>query len=704
MGFEIYANPSSFLLTCKRLTNDELQLFRDGIDRTHIVALAKNILCFTSTLATHISIPDLNPCSLCGKEIYSLASNPSYKEFTLALCRHIFHQKCLEKYLVNGEARCLNKDCNRDIKTFLSPELFKGSQNKPTTSTAEDIATKQVDSENPTPIGEDANAIYMNELGLLGGENLLSKTAEVVKETSDQATSPIEVVSTIPGNSEKLDDSISKVTSGQIQLPTCEKCSKEISLEFTKPTIFFTLQTLMHKKKHTRESSTSTEKSSCKKAKKVSEKKVSSTLKQLIEELLINNPIVGRSSEEIGHTADTRGIFLKLSDRIDSAESKNEDASHDLITSYFDFGEALYNRYKKLKPTYSKDRARALVKREVRKEIPEAKFSDNAFKKRMKRAQKMFKIFNTIGKRKNSTDDTDYVIAEVLKESENLDYENLMMLLQKVEQENIGHECKKHIKLLQDSEKIRFSWKELKSLEEDNLLREKFEKPINWKDQALSNIASIKDIIKDEKTQAHERLIAKLSEVDVKKLTCNNPLTNNVIDLGANYLQILDNDYYVLAGERAGIQKLKKNPLIKNICAEFVKKRGEASNSYKLVLSQSEKVVHNRWIEENYGRKRIARNIADVLLQEVKSNALHKVLRGSKGSKVEIISRLINAVLWRLLLEYDVEVMRGKWQSVASKDQKLQHNSNARGDRPDLMIQAFLCQKWDEIAYVESGK
>ena len=108
------------------------------MDRTHIVALAKNILRYTSTLATHISIPDVNPCSLCGKEIYS-ASNPPYKEFTLASCEHIFHQKCLEKYLVNGEARCPNKDCNRDIETFLSPDLFKET----------DTATKQVDSENP---------------------------------------------------------------------------------------------------------------------------------------------------------------------------------------------------------------------------------------------------------------------------------------------------------------------------------------------------------------------------------------------------------------------------------------------------------------------------------------------------------------------------------------------------------------------------
>ncbi|PKK57709.1 hypothetical protein RhiirC2_721046, partial [Rhizophagus irregularis] len=262
------------------------------MDRTHIVALAKNILRYTSTLATHISIPDVNPCSLCEKEIYS-ASNPPYKEFTLASCGHIFHQKCLEKYLVNGEARC-----------------GKGITRQDYNPTA-DTTSKQVD---------EAEVILMNELGILGGEKQSSsKTTVIAKETSDQATSPIEVVSTTPGNSENLDDSISKeLSSGQIQRPICEQCSEEISLEFTKPTLFLPCKHVVHydciknshkmcptcpsseampevvsfantdpsdaQKKRTRESST--EKSSNKKAKKTGGKKVSSMLKKLIEELL----------------------------------------------------------------------------------------------------------------------------------------------------------------------------------------------------------------------------------------------------------------------------------------------------------------------------------------------------------------------------------------------------------------------------------
>lgn len=221
---------------------DSSLIHKDGMDRTHIVVLAKNIFRFTSTLTTHIGIPDVNSCSLCGKEIYSLASNLSYQEFTLASCGHIFHQKCLKKYLVNKEARCPNKNCNRDIETFLSPDLFKET-GKPTSSTAD--VTKPVDSRNQTPVNDDVT--LMDELGLLGEEeqssskttDKTSSSIQIIKETSDQATSPIEVVSTTPGNPENLDDLISKeLSSGQIQRPICEKCSEEISIKFLKDTIF----------------------------------------------------------------------------------------------------------------------------------------------------------------------------------------------------------------------------------------------------------------------------------------------------------------------------------------------------------------------------------------------------------------------------------------------------------------------------------
>ncbi|CAG8822576.1 17274_t:CDS:2 [Gigaspora margarita] len=183
-------------------------------------------------------------------------------------------------------------------------------------------------------------------------------------------------------------------------------------------------------KKHTRKSSASTEKSSSKKARKTGKKKVSSMLKKLIKELLADIPVptIGENLKKANESATS--IFLQLSDKIDNAETKNEGASRGLIFSYFDFGEAVFKRYKELKPEHGKDGSQALVKSEVRKAIPEAKCSDEALWKKIERSEKVYKLFNSIGKEKiirnkihppgfilNLTkDEKDYIMAEILKQ------------------------------------------------------------------------------------------------------------------------------------------------------------------------------------------------------------------------------------------------------------------------------------------------
>ena len=82
--------------------------------------------------------------------------------------------------------------------------------------------------------------------------------------------------------------------------------------------------------------------------------------------------------------------------------------------------------------------------------------------------------------------------------------------------------------------------------------------------------------------------------------------------------------------------------------------------------------------------------MTNILLQEMMSNALRKILKGSEGSLVEVISRLIDAVMWDLPIEYDVKVTRGEHQSVISKDCKSQQSSGSKRNRSDLMIRAYL--------------
>ncbi len=102
--------------------------------------------------------------------------------------------------------------------------------------------------------------------------------------------------------------------------------------------------------------------------------------------------------------------------------------------------------------------------------------------------------------------------------------------------------------------------------------------------------------------------------MDVEQLTHNDLLTNNIIDLGANYLQIQDNDYDSFIGKRAEIWKLSKDPSIKNVCNEFINKKDKIQSSVKFMLIHYEKMTHNKWIEPNYKRERITRNMINILL------------------------------------------------------------------------------------------
>ncbi|UZO21942.1 uncharacterized protein OCT59_014323 [Rhizophagus irregularis] len=144
----------------------------------------------------------------------------------------------------------------------------------------------------------------------------------------------------------------------------------------------------------------STEKSSSKKRKTSNKDDVSTVLKKLIEELLTpdSGEVLGESN--VSDALLNTRKFLYFSDMIDQAEIKNKDATQNVINRYFDFGEVLYLQYKELKPSCGKDGANALVKEEVRKQIPEIKFSDDALRKRMERAGKVYKLFNSIDRTK----------------------------------------------------------------------------------------------------------------------------------------------------------------------------------------------------------------------------------------------------------------------------------------------------------------
>ncbi|CAG8541612.1 13547_t:CDS:2, partial [Acaulospora colombiana] len=82
----------------------------------------------------------------------------------------------------------------------------------------------------------------------------------------------------------------------------------------------------------------------------------------------------------------------------------------------------------------------------------------------------------------------------------------------------------------------------------------------------------------------------------------------------------------------------------------------------------------------------------------------YDVLASSENAFVDTITRLVEASMYQMPVEFDIEVTRNDRQSVASKKRKNRQLAGSRGNKPDLMIRAFFKQKWHELAYVESGK
>lgn len=157
-------------------------------------------------------------------------------------------------------------------------------------------------------------------------------------------------------------------------------------------------------------------------------------------------------------------------------------------------------------------------------------------------------------------------------------------------------------------------------------------------------------------------------------------------------------------GDKSGIRNLPKSALIKRACVDYILKKDVIQNQYKFVISPSETLSHNRWVEREIDRMQVATNLTDTLLHEIKRNALFKVSQGSENAFVDIMYRLIETSLNEMPIDLKIDITRNDRQSVSSKNRKARQVISPRGNKPDLMIRVFFKRKWNELAYFESGK
>jgi hypothetical protein len=347
-------------------------------------------------------IPELDQCSECNNEI--LTRPP--KAFSILSCGHVFHRICVEKkLLLTMPNTCPFPDCGKNV------DIIEPS---PTTNQESPISA----------LSNRMDETFILSSPILRVEGIENTGFQQARsylkcaKCSEDLSSWLPPISSIrfplqpQGPSKHLVYLTCKhivhyacIDNPRKLCPICPSTDMEPEeeMEIDDDEIVTDAQgSSTTQKKRTRKSTT--ERSSSKKKKTTNKDDVSTMVKTLIEELLTNNPNSDEVLEETNASSNTdehsRMKFLYLSDMIDQAETKNRDATQNVINRYFDFGEALYLRYKELKPSGGKDGAKALVKEEVRKQIPETKFSDDALRKRMERAGKVYKLFNSIGRTK----------------------------------------------------------------------------------------------------------------------------------------------------------------------------------------------------------------------------------------------------------------------------------------------------------------
>ncbi|CAJ0642883.1 4554_t:CDS:2 [Entrophospora sp. SA101] len=255
-------------------------------------------------------------------------------------------------------------------------------------------------------------------------------------------------------------------------------------------------------------------------------------------------------------------------------------------------------------------------------------------------------------------------------QSEDNDCDSLLRILEELEMENLDNGRKQCLISLQDINKF------------------ETDEPPNWKLHAVSNINRLKGNLQDANTLEHRRLLEKIRVVDINDLTYDNPLANGIVDLGSPQYQIIEDDYEVLVVSNLFLFAQKIMPIILN------------NIRVRELLTQV--LSHGRWVERGVDRVQVAVNITDILLQEIKRNVLRRVSGGSENVLVDAITRLMEASLYQVPIEFDIEVTRNECQSMASKKRKTKQVIGSRGNKPDLMVRVFFKRRWNELAYLEN--
>jgi len=135
-----------------------------------------------------------------------------------------------------------------------------------------------------------------------------------------------------------------------------------------------------------------------KKTKKHTLDEDSNILKRLIRELSSDTTRISEIKEKRSlHEESAREVkgtrtFFDLYFKISNAEERNENARHEVIMAYYNFGEELENRLVHYRETNAEQVAQKKLNDEVKDQLPKG-VTKNALRKKKERAMKVYDLF-----------------------------------------------------------------------------------------------------------------------------------------------------------------------------------------------------------------------------------------------------------------------------------------------------------------------
>ncbi|CAG8697907.1 11653_t:CDS:1 [Ambispora leptoticha] len=259
----------------------------------------------------------------------------AYKAFTILECGHIYHRVCIEKKIINTvPSTCPFLGCGKSIDI-----VDEGSR-------------------------RDSVSSQLSGTSTLVGE--FTRNIEITSRISSQ------------GQAMNLDENEETEHRHEPAEDQVEESSDSTS------------------KKRTNEATDkSTEKFSSKKTKKEIKAEDSIVLKRLIRELSFDTTRISEIREKKGlHRESTQEVegsrfFFDLYLKISKAEEQNKNTHHEVIRSYYNFGDELEKRLAQYREANEEHDALKKLYDEVRDQLPK-EVTKNALRKKADRARKIF--------------------------------------------------------------------------------------------------------------------------------------------------------------------------------------------------------------------------------------------------------------------------------------------------------------------------